>query len=298
MTSAQFSSDLFLQKLSYSMFASLAKPDDNTELHRVKVHCLFLPRAPLFFLLFLPCPHYSHHHTSASEASPLQYIAPFSRMCHGWMATMASTVSTLMLCVRTLYLYLPQAALIVYDDLSKQAVAYRQISLRRRCLPLSYFIDLVKIVRFAGSLKLYLAHYREAATIPQFVPAKAILLHVCQSCEAWRWHGVAPNEGALSFFTACPSYHFCLAPPPPLFTSSYFCLILAARSGHRDSPPSQVDSSMWNVPILTCSFSSTRCTMGSVVSSLYHFKDSEQRCWLLCLSRSQRASSGFISPRA
>ena len=88
------------------------------------------------------------------------------------------------------------------------------------------------------------------------------------------------------------------ASPPPLFTSSYFCLILAARSGHRDSPPSRADSSMWNAPILTCSFSSTRCTTGSVVSSLYHFKDSEQRCWLLRLSRSQRASSGFISPRA
>ena len=97
---------------------------------------------------------------------------------------MASTVSTLMSRVRTLYLYLPQAALIIYDDLSKQAVAYRPISLLRRRLPLSYFIDLVKIMRFAGSLKLYLAHYHEAATFPQFVPAKAVLLHVCQSCEA------------------------------------------------------------------------------------------------------------------
>ena len=74
--------------------------------------------------------------------------------------------------VRTLYLYLARATLIIYDDLSKQAVAYRQMSLlllhhRRR--PLSYSIDLVKIVKkFAGSLNLYVAHYREVATFAQF----------------------------------------------------------------------------------------------------------------------------------
>ena len=35
------------------------------------------------------------------------------------------------------------------------------------------------------------------------------------------------------------------------------CPILAYRSGHRGSPPSPADSSVWNAPILTCSFSST-----------------------------------------
>ena len=82
-TFVQFGSDPFLQKPSYSMFASLAKPDDDTELHWVKVRCLFLPRAPLFFLSFLPCPPYSHHRSSASEASPLQYLAPFSGCAMG-----------------------------------------------------------------------------------------------------------------------------------------------------------------------------------------------------------------------
>jgi hypothetical protein len=88
------------------------------------------------------------------------------------MATMASMVSSLMSHIRTLYLYLAQAALIIYDDLSKQAVAYCQMSLllllHRGC-PLSYFIDLVKIMKkFAGSLNFYVAHYREVATFAQF----------------------------------------------------------------------------------------------------------------------------------
>ena len=211
---------------------------------------------------------------------------------------MASTVSTLMSRVKTLYLYLAQAALIIHDDLSKQAVAYRQLSLLRRRRPLSYFIDLVKIVNFAGSLKLYLAHYREATTFAQFgsdpflQKPSYFMLPILRSLTMTR---SCTGRRCVVFFYCMP--FLSLLPRPPLFTSSYFCLILASRSGHRDSPPSRADSSMWNAPILTCSFSSMRCTTGSVVSSLYHFKDSEQRCWLLRLSGSQRASRGFISPR-
>jgi F0F1-type ATP synthase alpha subunit len=40
-----------------------------------------------------------------------------------------------MLCARTLHLYLAWVALIIYDDLSKQAVAYRQMSLLLRRPP-------------------------------------------------------------------------------------------------------------------------------------------------------------------
>jgi hypothetical protein len=44
----------FLQNPYYFMFASLAKPDDDTELHWMKVRCLFFAQAPLFFLSPLP----------------------------------------------------------------------------------------------------------------------------------------------------------------------------------------------------------------------------------------------------
>ena len=51
----------FLQNPYYFMFASLAKPDDDTELHWMKVRCLvlFLPRA------HCSCPPYSHHRSSS-----------------------------------------------------------------------------------------------------------------------------------------------------------------------------------------------------------------------------------------
>ena len=45
----------FLQNPYYFMFASLAKPDDDTELHWMKVRCLvFLPHAHCSFLSLLP----------------------------------------------------------------------------------------------------------------------------------------------------------------------------------------------------------------------------------------------------
>ena len=45
----------FLQNPYYFMFASLAKPDDDTELHWMKVRCVFFfAQAPLFFLSPLP----------------------------------------------------------------------------------------------------------------------------------------------------------------------------------------------------------------------------------------------------
>ena len=55
---------------------------------------------------------------TASEAAPLQYIAPFSACAIGeWFRDNG------------------RHALIIYDDLSKQAVAYRQMSLLLRRPP-------------------------------------------------------------------------------------------------------------------------------------------------------------------
>ncbi|MEK6702103.1 MAG: F0F1 ATP synthase subunit alpha [Planctomycetota bacterium] len=61
---------------------------------------------------------------SAASAAPLQYIAPYSGTAMGeyfmWNGTKGKT---------------PKHALVIYDDLSKQAVAYRQLSLLLRRPP-------------------------------------------------------------------------------------------------------------------------------------------------------------------
>lgn len=60
---------------------------------------------------------------TASEAAPLQYIAPFTGTSMGeWFRDNG------------------KHALIIFDDLTKQAVAYRQMSLLLRRPPVSHFI--------------------------------------------------------------------------------------------------------------------------------------------------------------
>jgi hypothetical protein len=54
LTPSGFGAGPFLQNPYYFMFASLAKPDDDTELHWMKVRSILL-------LLHLPRPPYSHH---------------------------------------------------------------------------------------------------------------------------------------------------------------------------------------------------------------------------------------------
>ena len=56
------------------MFASLAKPDDDTELHWLKVRCLFLLHA-LPIASASPPPPYSHHRISVSFWLLVQDIA-------------------------------------------------------------------------------------------------------------------------------------------------------------------------------------------------------------------------------
>ena len=73
---------------------------------------------------------------TASEAAPLQYLAPFSGCAMGeWFRDNGKHGKYIMLCARTLHSYLAWVALIIYDDLSKQAVAYRQMSLLLRRPP-------------------------------------------------------------------------------------------------------------------------------------------------------------------
>jgi F-type H+-transporting ATPase subunit alpha len=74
---------------------------------------------------------------TASEAAPLQYLAPFSGCAMGeWFrdngkhGKMFSVIFYVGRCSAFL-----SAALIIYDDLSKQAVAYRQMSLLLRRPP-------------------------------------------------------------------------------------------------------------------------------------------------------------------
>ena len=71
---------------------------------------------------------------TASEAAPLQYLAPFSGCAMGEWFRDNGKHGTLITIFRVqLYSFL--AALIIYDDLSKQAVAYRQMSLLLRRPP-------------------------------------------------------------------------------------------------------------------------------------------------------------------
>ncbi|KAJ2508284.1 Alpha subunit of the F1 sector of mitochondrial F1F0 ATP synthase, partial [Coemansia sp. RSA 2049] len=120
---------------------------------------------------------------TASEAAPLQYLAPYSGCAMG-----------------EFFRDNGKHALIIYDDLSKQAVAYRQMSLLlrrppgREAYPGDVFLEaelFFKGVRpainvgisvsrvgsaaqtkamkqVAGSLKLFLAQYREVAAFAQF----------------------------------------------------------------------------------------------------------------------------------
>jgi len=71
---------------------------------------------------------------TASEAAPLQYLAPFSGCAMGeWFRDNGKHGKNLIIHLTTKYLCL--VALIIYDDLSKQAVAYRQMSLLLRRPP-------------------------------------------------------------------------------------------------------------------------------------------------------------------
>ena len=72
---------------------------------------------------------------TASEAAPLQYLAPFSGCAMGeWFRDNGRHGECLQFTVKFQFLT-RFAALIVYDDLSKQAVAYRQMSLLLRRPP-------------------------------------------------------------------------------------------------------------------------------------------------------------------
>jgi F-type H+-transporting ATPase subunit alpha len=76
---------------------------------------------------------------TASEAAPLQYLAPFSGCAMGeWFRDNGKHGNCCSRLVNYLCLTVslnPPLALIIYDDLSKQAVAYRQMSLLLRRPP-------------------------------------------------------------------------------------------------------------------------------------------------------------------
>lgn len=73
---------------------------------------------------------------TASEAAPLQYLAPFSGCAMGeWFRDNGKHGNVNPVIVKAFDAYAPFPALIVYDDLSKQAVAYRQMSLLLRRPP-------------------------------------------------------------------------------------------------------------------------------------------------------------------
>src|SRR5437762_2205957 len=96
---------------------------------------------------------------SASEPAPMQYIAPFSG------------------CAMAEYFMYDEkkATLCVYDDLSKQAAAYRQLSLVRPAINPGVSVSRVggsaqikAMKQVAGRLRLDLAQYRELEAFAQF----------------------------------------------------------------------------------------------------------------------------------
>jgi len=73
---------------------------------------------------------------TASEAAPLQYLAPFSGCAMGeWFRDNGKHGKYANVLRQDFALISAMAALIIYDDLSKQAVAYRQMSLLLRRPP-------------------------------------------------------------------------------------------------------------------------------------------------------------------
>src|SRR5436189_105359 len=85
---------------------------------------------------------------SASEPAPMQYIAPFAG------------------CAMAEYFMYDEkkATLCIYDDLSKQAAAYRQLSL----VPVGGNAQIKAMKQVAGRLRLDLAQYRELEAFAQF----------------------------------------------------------------------------------------------------------------------------------
>ncbi|KAJ8427177.1 hypothetical protein Cgig2_025739 [Carnegiea gigantea] len=90
---------------------------------------------------------------TASDPAPLQFLAPYSGCAMG-----------------EYFRDNGMHALIIYDDLSKQAVAYRQMSLLLRRPPgrEAFPGDLKAMKQVCGSPKLELAQYREVAAFAQF----------------------------------------------------------------------------------------------------------------------------------
>lgn len=74
---------------------------------------------------------------TASEAAPLQYLAPFSGCAMGEWFRLVSNMYGCSSCSCSILSFSDNGkhALIIYDDLSKQAVAYRQMSLLLRRPP-------------------------------------------------------------------------------------------------------------------------------------------------------------------
>lgn len=67
---------------------------------------------------------------TASDAAPLQYLAPYSGCAMG-----------------EFFRDNGKHALIIYDDLSKQAVAYRQVNINQCAVLMWKFLDLMIVFR-------------------------------------------------------------------------------------------------------------------------------------------------------